>query len=275
MKALLAGGQCWTDGGSAQTTSAGVILTAPVTAHVKGAYTTMVASTAFNSDGILVHAMCGAGGGTSWAFVDVAIGATTAEQDIIPNLFVAQGQAAPKSFYFPIPIPAGTRISARYQGNISGSAPLDVTVYPVTGDFYLNHAQRVVSWGATLATTRGTTIDGGVTANAKGAYVQLSASTECDVSEIIIATGGTGTAAAAGAHFLVDLAIGAGGSEQIILPNLWFRVGSASSGFSPLPEVVGPLPVAIPAGSRVSARCQSSSNVAGDRTLDLVVHGIA
>jgi len=80
----------------------------------------------------------------------------------------------------------------------------------------------------------------------KGTYSQLIASTSADATGLYI---GINNAAASGRSFLVDIAVGAAASEQIILANLLID--------QPLRFVHSlQLPCLIPAGSRLAARCQ-------------------
>jgi hypothetical protein len=80
----------------------------------------------------------------------------------------------------------------------------------------------------------------------KGSYTQLQAATSADATGLYI---GINNAAATGRSFLVDIAVGAAASEQIILANLLID--------QPLRLVNSlQLPCLIPAGSRIAARCQ-------------------
>lgn len=80
----------------------------------------------------------------------------------------------------------------------------------------------------------------------KGTYSQLVASTSADASGLYF---GVNNAAASGRSFLLDLAIGAAASEQVILSNFLID--------QPLRFVASlHLPALIPAGSRLSARVQ-------------------
>jgi hypothetical protein len=98
----------------------------------------------------------------------------------------------------------------------------------------------------------GTTITAGA-ANTKGSYAAtpLSTSTPHDAQGVMIFNT---TRSATAADYLVDIALGASGSERIVIPNLLWSEGSSSgrlrSYFFPLN---------IPAGSRLNARCQSST----------------
>jgi hypothetical protein len=103
------------------------------------------------------------------------------------------------------------------------------------------------AWNNTGTSDGGTAVTSSATANTKGSYVQLMASTSFDSAAIMLEIntnfGDT--------NYLLDIAVGAAGSEQIIFPNLAlaFNVGMAESIL---------LPLAIPAGSRIAARCQDN-----------------
>ena len=115
-------------------------------------------------------------------------------------------------------------------------------------DWQLASGFRAESFGSNTGGTSdsGTAITGGA-ANTKGVYSQLMASTTFDAAAIMLDVntnfGDT--------NYLLDIAVGAAASEQIIFPNLAlaFNVGMAESIL---------IPIAIPAGSRLSARCQDN-----------------
>jgi hypothetical protein len=109
--------------------------------------------------------------------------------------------------------------------------------------------QHLEDFGATGGST-GTAIAGGSPAHTKGAWVELLAATSHHATALTLyLMGGAGVA-----DYLLDLAIGAAGAEQAIIENLlWNRASVAFC--SPLSR----LPVVVPAGSRLSARCQSTT----------------
>lgn len=91
-------------------------------------------------------------------------------------------------------------------------------------------------------------------ANTKGAYVQYVASSafQCNFVEL--------TALAAnsnGVRYLIDIAIGAGGAETVVVPNIIHDAPTSSgqSGFG-----VWAFPLTIPASTRIAGRCQSSGS---------------
>lgn len=107
--------------------------------------------------------------------------------------------------------------------------------------------------GADAANSGGTTVAASASTNTKGSWVELAASTAAEASwiEVVIASN------SAGARYLIDIGIGAAASEVVLLANLHFENATAgNSGASYR------FPVAIAAGSRVSARIQCSTGSA-------------
>lgn len=87
--------------------------------------------------------------------------------------------------------------------------------------------------------------------NAKGGWAQITASSGNDayglVIELVVTTSGI--------RFLIDLGIGAGGSEIVVVANMHWAIGRDVERF------VKPLilPIFIPAGTRIAGRCQAST----------------
>ena len=111
------------------------------------------------------------------------------------------------------------------------------------------------------ASGAGTTVTASATANTKGAYAQLTASTPQAAGAIIVSL-----VAGAAADMLVDLAIGTAGSETVIVANLTTSVGTGGSNNQGAPLL---LPISIPAGTRLAARCQAT---VGNSTCQVAVH---
>lgn len=103
-------------------------------------------------------------------------------------------------------------------------------------------------------TAAGTTITPSASANTKGAYAQLIASTAAPTREAVVHLYANVGQSTPGTSWLVDIAIGASGSEVVVMSNLCV--------FTPVQYLHGflsiALPISIPAGSRISARCQTN-----------------
>lgn len=242
------------DFGTVTTSSNGTALTGGAN-NTKGSYTQLTASTTLD---ICALAVClqETNNTTRHCAVDIAVGASGSENVIISNLFVEGGTngANGQDYLFPINIPAGTRISARAQ---NGSATADgptANVVGFDGSFGQTGSAGIDAIGYLSATTYGTLLTASATANTKGSYVQLSASTPVDYAGFWIRpslpSGGAGATAG-----LVDLAIGASGSELVILPN--FQVCCVQPPATP--HFLGPFWIPIPAGTRIAARMQATA----------------
>lgn len=103
----------------------------------------------------------------------------------------------------------------------------------------------------------GTTVTASGTTHTKGSYAQLIASTSRPSYGITIVIHNVGVAST-NARMLVDIAIGAAASEQVIIPNLLAGNASAWNAASNGGTCYH-FPIAIPSGVRISARCQAST----------------
>jgi len=223
-------------------------LTPNAATHTKSVYTQIVAATAFDVAGILFNSQLSAG--ASNQLLDIAIGAAASEQIIVPNVLVSVGggggRGTPQKF-IPIFIRKGSRIAFRFQSNI-GSQFFKVKVLLLSAGGFAGFQppNKWEGWGVNLATSAGVAVTASGSANTKGAYAELIAATGLTSRWVILGIG-IGTVA----DMAVDIAIGAGGSEVIVLPN-----------FNLTNENVAPylvLPWTIPKGTRLAARCAASS----------------
>jgi hypothetical protein len=118
---------------------------------------------------------------------------------------------------------------------------------------------RQESIGVSTATSRGTTITAHASANTKGSYVQLTASSSFDSDQIIVTVDRTSSGPI---RIMVDIAVGAAASEQVIISNLFTQPRSSTLNF----PTSWNIPIKIPKGSRIAARCQAST---GGTTCDI------
>lgn len=109
---------------------------------------------------------------------------------------------------------------------------------------------------ATAATVLGTTVTASATPHTKGAYAQLIAASAFDTYWVEVVLGEVGVSAAA-TSLLVDIAIGAAAAETVIIPNLNAGFSATQAGTGPVGAAHYAFPLKVPAGSRISARCQS------------------
>lgn len=116
--------------------------------------------------------------------------------------------------------------------------------------------------GVDTSTSRGTAVTCSGSTNTKGSYAQLTASTPIDADGFDFVF----MRPSAAGMYMYDVAIGAGGSEQIILANICFDTLSQTDGES----VFIPLP--IKAGTRVAVRSQHSTTASATSDVALVLY---
>ena len=144
-------------------------------AHTKGAWTQLVASTAVDASILRVYlGGHNSTGVASPALLDIGVGANGAEQVLLPNLDVGF-HAAPLNLQLPACVPAGSRIAARAQG-LRTAVNIPVAV-DVDGDQSLAgsglpSAAVWAAYGVDTGNSRGTAVTPG-NSNAWGSWVQL------------------------------------------------------------------------------------------------------
>lgn len=225
--------------------------------HVYGAYTQLVASSPSDASWMIVNIWSnGSLNNGNQQSVNVAVGGAGNEVIIASDLMICQpGNGYDiQSYSFPVSIPAGTRISA----NAAGKATTDAVYCSVQlfdGAFtQMEGFAGVDSIGYSFV--NGVRVDTG-SANSKGSYSQIIASTSRDYAGLLFNVNGqSDLASQTTSRWLLDFAIGGSGSEQIIVPNIpWTgEIGTKTL------RLNGPFFVPIPAGTRIAARGQSSLN---------------
>jgi len=271
--ALRSGGKKDTVGEVASSSSMTVI-TASATANTKGSYTQIVASTAFDSTWMMLIVR---GFGTSRGFLlDLAIGAAASEKVIISNLLLgSSGNGCLPGTYgpFPISIPAGTRIAARLQST-TGSSTAQIEVVLGASGFADDAPLGIVTtYGADTSDSGGTQVDPGGTINTKGTWSEITSSTSREIKALCIAIGNQSNSAPGNASWLFDIGIGAGGSEKVVLADLYL-VTTSSFAAQLIPNAFA-FPISIPSGTRLSARAQCVINDATDRLFDVALYGVS
>lgn len=108
----------------------------------------------------------------------------------------------------------------------------------------------------TSPSSEGLTIAASATPHTLGTWGELIASTASDAYGVTVVVAGTGTTASVNARCLVDIGMGAGGSEIVLIPSLMAgniaTIASASGN-----GAVYHFPIYIRAGARLAARCQA------------------
>jgi hypothetical protein len=232
--------------------SAEVSLTANTSAHTKGSYSELIASTSANAGLLVLMVQDISTAATNTAtLIDIATGASGSETDIIGNLAVggALNTAGPTGVAVAVPlkIASGTRISARIQSVVTGgkTATAQVFLFDVGGD-YATAPTSVDVIGGDTANSQGISFSG-----ASGTWVQATASTSQAYRAVAIVPSMHSTSISTIAPQL-ELGVGAAGSEQV------FGLTVASYGNSETvlssPPYLSLFGRNIPAGSRLAVK---------------------
>jgi hypothetical protein len=260
----------------ATTSAAGTTVTASATTHTKGAWTQLIANTGARSLGIMVTLDNTAASNTATSLlVDIGIGASGSEQVLIPNL--AAGYILPqatgtnlRTYYFPVFIPAGSRIAARSQGTIASdtvAVSLQLFQRPVGAGFV---GTRVTAYGVNLATSRGVDVTTGGT-SAYGTAGTISASTANSIRYMQVGMQGAGRATLTDLRVYADVRLGA--STSIAGP----LVGFADTGTESVTLNMGNALLQLqtfnlPAGQDL--RIAAMHNSATAAAYDFIVYGV-
>lgn len=272
--------QDWCNGTDVLGTVAGVSLST-TTANTKGAWTQVISSTTYDSSVITIIAdgTLGSNVGNNMC-VDIGIGASGSELAIIQNLTVqcynGVNTYTPQmaAYQFPFGFPAGTRIAAR--GQSSGTTDVvgaHVSLFD-SGFNQVDIASIVDTYGFQTGSTIGTQVDPGATANTKGAYATITSSTSYDLCGFCIGFDSQNSSwSGTSLVWACDVAVGASGSEVIIVPNLEmfaFRFSTTTSFMAPTHFY----PIMIPAGSRIAVRGQCNTATSPDRLMGVTFYGV-
>lgn len=253
------------------------VVTAASTAHTKGAWAEIIASS--SADAHIVQLTIGTTS-TSTAntsiLLDLGFGAAGSERVVVANLgagfldFVTTGG---RTWQIPLFVPAGTRIAARIQGVIaSDTAEVAVDLYGGQGFEGFSTFAAVETYGADTTASRGVILTASATANAVGAWTQVVASTVAPIRAMFLSVQGASSATMNTAANLIDIGMGASGSEVAVVSGIYARTSSVE--FIQLVIPPGPMlpqEFDIPAGVRLAARNTSST---ASNAVDITLHGM-
>lgn len=214
----------------------------------------------------------------------VAVGAVGSEQ-IIASIPMGLSMTSVTSFYVPIPVAAGSRVSVAMSTHATGSVFFDLygvkaSVFDATPNWTVmesgpyNLASDAAQYG------KGIAIDSGATANARGAYTELSNGDAAnlvqgnslangyDYAGILITN--NALTSQNNYYFQHDFAIGAAGSEVNFLTGRHHRTRSTENE----DFYTAWNPRGFAAGDRVSVRSQCSGNDAAKRITGAYILGV-
>lgn len=253
-----------TSGGTAGTT-----VTADASADTKGSWTSL-GTTNFEYAALQINSMRHSV--SAQYLIDVAFGSSGNEVPVAGNLSVSNTLKTGdygQSFLLPIRIPLGKTVRARIACSTGGaSAVLSLSGMSRNVPGFNGFSQCVPIFVST--NSHGTQISGSGSANSKGSWTTLSASLPYNFDAMMIIIDPVDANRGSG-NGLLDIGVGAEGSEYVLIPNLSFTWGSSQDTVEP--DRLSPFPVKLKSGTRLSARFQADTTTAGDDSLGLAVYG--
>lgn len=267
---LTRGGNRMASDGRTTASSSMVPLTSGGTANSVGNYAELFSSTPFEADAITVWGSINAN--TRNGFINLAIGAASSEVIILRSLGVSRpGAIFSMGVYtitLPLRIPAGVRLAANMQSTSTSDPGAVGVILHAAGPGMPRGFQRATDYGANLSTSLGVSVDPGGTANTKPGYTEITSSTTNPIKAMMVIAHDLNSSDVTAANHLLDIAVGAGGSEVKVLENIPIqKVYSWMAAWS------GPYAVDIPAGTRIAAQDQCSINTSTIREIGVHIIG--
>ena len=262
--------------GSVGSRTFGTSVTTGAAASTKGTAVELIASTAFDAYWISILAH-GYGNSTeaSEGCLDILIGAAT-EEVLIPDLLMGYSNKSsadvypPKTWDFPLYIPAGSRLAARAAGVRTSTAfYVAVFLYGGIGLPPFRAGGKVTTLG--IATVpNGTAITPGAS-GAEGSWTEVIASTAEDYFALVPSFQLADNTAALDRFLSLDIAVGAAAAEEEIGSAYGFMTSSRESMHGPFPTL--PCFQDIPSGTRLSMRASCEGTI--DPAYQVALHAVS
>jgi hypothetical protein len=238
-------------------TGSAVTLTSAAATNSKGAWSTLLSGLSAPAAWVCVGTPHNLFAGFHGFLLDLAVGESGSETIVAPNLMI--GYRGWRGTAFPLHIPAGATLRGRVSCQSSSqTTTVQIGAYLAEPDSGLSVPGRITPYGPTAFSTGGVDVTPSGTANVKGSWAQLTASTTSPIHALMVLTQGT-TNNQSVIDYRIDIGVGGSGSETVIIPDHSVMIDSAELAWPYTPEFY-PLSLSIPAGVRLAARCSSKSN---------------
>lgn len=212
----------------------GKVVTGAGTAHTMGSWVAL-GNAPFDCVGIQIFARNN-NSATDY-LVDIGFGASGSEQVVIESLYVTgpSSSSRSKQYFFPLRVPANTRVSARCQNaTISSTLAMGVSFFAETFKG-APFCDRIVTYGAVRSTSSGTAL-AAPAANAWGAWTAIVAATIDDHNWFMPVVGDQDLATRTAQSHVVETGMGAAGSERRVGPPFFFHASSTALGLCYFPH---------------------------------------
>jgi hypothetical protein len=227
-------------------------LTANSSAHTKGSWVQLIASTSADAS-LLYFSIFGvaASGVNTATLLDIATGASGSETIIAGD--IAIGSASTVSVVFPYRLPSGTRLAARIQSVVTGGKTATIRSVVIDAGDYATAPTSVDVIGGNTANSQGISFSG-----ASGTWVEGVASTSRAYRAVSMVISGHDAVLGGVTNAPFALGVGAASSE-ISFGDLRFTFSNSEAGvlIPPYNTLFGRN---IPAGSRLAVNHPISSD---------------
>jgi len=228
-----------------------VTVTANTSAHTKGSWSELIASTSANASLLVLHVQDVSAASTNTAtLLDLATGASGSESAIASDIAIggAQTTTGPVGVAVSIPlkISSGTRLSARIQSVVTGGKTASVQAFLFDVGDFVTAPTSVDVIGGNTANSQGISFSG-----ASGTWVQATASTSQAYRAVaLMPSAHSATVSTIGPQ--LDLGVGASGSEVVF--GITVAAYNNSEAVQSSPPYLSLFGRNIPAGSRLAVR---------------------
>lgn len=236
------------------TSSPGTTVTASSTIHTKGNYTQLISSTTYDWYGFWLQTInTYVASSATDLLLDIAIGAASSEQIILPNWMAGWGPTASggaRTIFVPIFIPRGTRIAARCQALIT-SDTVNVLVAGCVGNSGLPIPlfSNCDAYGIDTATSSGTSHTAGNT-GVESTDANVGSTTSRPYGAVLLGVASQSSTTTAIAYHW-ELTIGGTTHAE------WYAANTTSElVYGPFPPC--PIPVSIPASIQLQVQGEAS-----------------
>jgi hypothetical protein len=207
--------------------------------------------------------------------LDLAIGAGGAEQIIVANMTASSGTGSvsrASNYFFPVSIPAGTRLSVKVQ-SVGASQVLRTSVVLLKNGFLASSPlSRITTYGADTSDSGGVSIVPDTGAGTKGVWAVIDAATANPMRGFVLGLGNGVNTARTTTTWMIDVGVGGAGSEVVVISDLMACAGSTEDTVTPIAFPF--IPCSIPAGVRLVVRASCQTADATDKLLDAIIYGV-
>lgn len=254
-------------------TNIGTLVPEGATANTYGAVTQLISAAANTQDSwgvFVIIGLTGASAAATQTCVDILAGDAT-EDVLIPGLLSGYTYASSlRSWYFPVHVPAGTRISAQLSTQRTGIADPSVAIYLYGGSPAPHRVGRkVTTYGTKVNNSRGQAVVPTASGGAASVTQMTASSSEDHFYWLPSFQAAVDTTITPNGYMNIGIGVGAATEQRI--GTWWFAKDTTENMIGPVPSM-GAF-VDAPAGTRITLLASNSG--ANDSGYDGLIHAVS